>query len=113
MGGGGGSPCRNVVEREKKIKEDYSLIPWFEIGLGRGVEYRQKKRGGGEEEARSFSTVRGAPQSGDGRTCMRQAEPQEVPYDAVRVNDLESFFCCLRGSGSSGSAVTNISGSTG
>ena len=28
--------------------------------------YRQKKKGG--EEARGFSTVRGAPQNGDGRT---------------------------------------------
>ena len=38
----------------------------------RGVVYRQKQRG---EEARGFSTVRGAPQNGDGRTCMGQAEP--------------------------------------
>ena len=35
-----------------------------------------KKGGGGGE--RGFSTVRGLPQNGDGRTCMRQAEPQEI-----------------------------------
>ena len=32
-----------------------------------GVVYRQKKGGGEGEEARGFSTVRGAPQNGDGR----------------------------------------------
>ena len=29
--------------------------------------YRQKKKGGGREEAGGHSTVRGAPQNGDGR----------------------------------------------
>ena len=69
--------------------------------------YRQKKG----EEARS-TTVRGAPQNG-GRTCMRQAEPQEILCYDMRVSDLESLFCFIRGPGSFGSAVPNISGSTG
>ena len=67
------------------------------------------------EEARGFSTVRGAPQNGDGRTCMRQAGPQGILCCAMRVSDLESLFyflIFLRGSGSFGSAVTNINGST-
>ena len=70
--------------------------------------YRQKKGGGG-----GFSTVRGAPQNGDGRTCMRQAEPQEILYYAMRVSDLESLFLFFKGFGSFGSAVTNISGIAG
>ena len=44
-----------------------------------------KKRG---EEARGFTTVRGAPQNGDGRTCVRQTEPQEILCIAMRVSDL-------------------------
>ena len=54
--------------------------------------YHQKKRGGGGEEARGFSTVRGAPQNGGGRTCLRQAEPQGILCFVKRVSDLESLF---------------------
>ena len=43
--------------------------------VNKGVLCTAKKRG---EEARGFSTVRGPPQNGDGRTCVRQAEPQEI-----------------------------------
>ena len=49
-----------------------------------------KKKGG--EEARGFTTVRGAPQNGDGRTCVRQADPQEILCYAMRVSDLGSLF---------------------
>ena len=74
-----------------------------------GVVYRQKRG----EETHGFSTGRGAPQNGDGRTCARQAEPQEILCYAMRVSDLASLFLFLRGSSSSGSAVTSISGSIG
>ena len=55
-----------------------------------------KKRG---EEARGFTTVRGAPQNGDGRTCVRQAEPQEILCNAMRVSDLGSLFVFFEGFG--------------
>ena len=61
--------------------------------------YRQNKGGGGGEEARGFTTVQGAPQNGDGRTCMRQAEPQEILCYAMRVSDLESLFLFFKGFG--------------
>ena len=61
-----------------------------------GVVYRQKKRG---EEARGFTTVRGTPQNGDGRTCVRQAEPQEILCYAMRVSDLGSLFVFFEGFG--------------
>ena len=56
--------------------------------------YRQKKRG---EEARGFTTVRGAPQNGDGRTCVD--EPQEILCYAMRVSDLGSLFVFFEGFG--------------
>ena len=55
-----------------------------------GVVYRQKKRG---EEARGFTTVRGAPQNGDGRTCVRQAEPQEILCLCYAGERLGVAFC--------------------
>ena len=55
------------------------------------------KKGG--EEARGFTTVRGAPQNGDGRTCVRQAEPQEILCFAMRVSDLGSLFVFFEGFG--------------
>ena len=55
-----------------------------------------KKRG---EEARGFTTVRGAPQNGDGRTCVRQTEPQEILCNAMRVSDLGSLFVFFEGFG--------------
>ena len=55
-----------------------------------------KKRG---EEARGFTTVRGAPQNGDGRTCVRQAGPQEILCNAMRVSDLGSLFVFFEGFG--------------
>ena len=61
--------------------------------------YRQKKRGGGGEEAHGFSIVRGAPQNGGGRTSMRQAEPQEILCYAMRVSDLQSLFLFFKGFG--------------
>ena len=61
----------------------------------RGVVSRKKKG----EEARSFSTVRGVPQNGDGRTCVRQAEPQEILRYAMRVSDLGSLFLFFKGFG--------------
>ena len=61
--------------------------------------YRQKKGGGGGEEERGFTTVRGAPQNGDGRTCVRQAEPQEILCYAMRVSDLGSLFVFFEGFG--------------
>ena len=68
-------------------------MPYVEEG---GVVYRQKERG---EEARGFTTVRGAPQNGDGRTCVRQAEPQKILCYAMRVSDLGSLFVFFEGSG--------------
>ena len=58
--------------------------------------YRQKKGG---EEARGFTTVRGAPQNGDDRTCVRQAEPQEILCYAMRVSNLGSLFVFFEGFG--------------
>ena len=55
-----------------------------------------QKRG---EEARGFTTVRGAPQNGDGRTCKRQAKPQEILCYAMRVSDLGSLFVFFEGFG--------------
>ena len=55
-----------------------------------------KKRG---EEACGFTTVRGAPQNGDGRTCVRQAEPQEILCNAMRVSDLGPLFVFFEGFG--------------
>ena len=60
-----------------------------------GVVYRQKRGGGG----RGFSTVRGAPQNGGGRTCARQAEPQEILCYAMWVGNLESLFLVRVASG--------------
>ena len=59
--------------------------------------YRQKRRVG--EEARGFTTVRGAPQKGDGRACVRQGEPQEILCYAMRVSDLGSLFAFFEGFG--------------
>ena len=73
------------------------------------VVYRQKRG----EEARGFSTVRGAPQNGAGRTCVRQAEAQGIVCYAMGWATWGRFFCFLRGSSSSGSAVTSISDSAG
>ena len=72
----------------------WMLVPWH-VAQG-GVVYRQKKRG---EEARGFTTVRGTPQNGDGRTCVRQAEPQEILCYAMRVSDLGSLFVFFEGFG--------------
>ena len=63
---------------------------------GRGCCVPPKKWG---EEARGFTTVRGAPQNGDGRTCVRQAEPQEILCYAMRVSALGSLFVFFEGFG--------------
>ena len=55
-----------------------------------------KKKG---EEARGFTTVRGALQNGDGRTCVRQAEPQEILCNAMQVSDLGLLFVFFEGFG--------------
>ena len=94
-----------TVQQHNSLSESH-------YGHGRGCCVPPERGGGGG--AHSFSTVRGAPQNGDDQTCMRQVEPQEILCNAMQVSDLESlFFFFLRGSGSSGSAVTSISGSTG
>ena len=83
--------------------EDEAFLAFFStlvlVNVTRGCCVPPKKRGGGgrEEEARGFTTVRGAPQNGDGRTCMRQAEPQEILCCAMRVSDLESLFLFFKG----------------
>ena len=71
-----------------------------------------KKKGGGEK-VRGFSTVRGAPQNDDNRTCVRQAESRQILCSAIRASNLGSLFLFLRVPGSSGGAVTSTSGSTG
>ena len=75
------------------------------------VVYRQTKKG---EEVRGFTTVRGAPSkwrrpnlSAAGRTT---GNPM-LCYAGERLAVVFRVF--LRGSGSFGSTVTNISGSTG
>ena len=53
--------------------------------------YRQRKGGG---NARFQHSELGAPQNGDGRTCMRQAEPHEILCIcyAMRVSDFFFFL---------------------
>ena len=94
----------NVIRRHNEVRD--ASVSW-----PRGCCVPPiKKRG---EEARGFTTVRGAPQNGDGRTCVRQAERTKSYAMLCGWATWGRFLCFLRGSGRFGSTVTNISGSTG
>ena len=65
-------PCvQGTYSHRSLLKEKCTPNPKL---VYRSIVYCQEKKKGGEE-VRGFSTVRGAPQNGDGQTCMRQAEP--------------------------------------